>query len=1563
MAHFFPALQSLRSRLLNRKGTSKPRASNLSNRKLTVEVLEARKVFAGMLISEIQEDPLFGNRDADQYIELQGIPNATVPAGTYFAALESWGAVPGGPGYLHSVIDLSNLTFGSNGFLTITQFGSPYQVDPASARLMSTSNAFAGLPDGRWSDASAISDRLAHVGGSLSFLLITSASKPVPGTDYDSNDDGTLDGTAASWTTHDSVAMLGYTPSPGWSYGRISFSHFTTDHRVAPGSVLVVQENVGYVARIGNSTGYAASDWVAGTTIQDELNANSKYRFTYGTFGDPRPLVYSGRATNHLGTYNFGGGFSGFVGLDIDRNGQITGSDTPQSGVTLFADRNDNGVRDLTTINVIASQQPLNVEIANAFPNATLTVADSNNKNIGFAVKTVNTFDNNFDTIRVFSSEGIPWYDSTDRLKVMFYREAQEVSIEAIAASSSTASFGRISIFDKNDNLLATKVSRPLIGMDREVIGLTRPNADIKYAIIYTDDTISGSSPFGPFDKLRYSYPEFQTTTGANGIFTIGELPPSIPVPPPAPNTPPELYRLTVANYPGNLIPLASNTNYPLTVNRFENLTNITLGYKTNLLPDIQSTQFNIPENPPLNTVLATVLATDPDEGQTLTYRFSSNPGPFSIDVLTGQIRYTGNGAWDYETTRELNAEVEVRDSLSIPGVTRKTIKLVNLDRNEAPSVESSTFTIDENSPPSTLVGSVVASDPDAGVNGQLSYFLGATAPAGVFTIDESTGQLRVFASAMLDYEARFSLTVPIVVRDKATPSLSSTGSVTVLLRDVNEAPTNIGFTDLTSVSETTPVFQPLTVAAVQVTDDALGTNQLSLSGADASFFSLVGNNLRFQSALPLDFETKSSYSVLVSADDATIGANPDISVLFTLQVSDVNEKPTGVNFTNVLNPLLETTDVSTAIRVATIAAQDDAIGNNVFSLANSLDSSFFQIVGNELRFRSATPLDYETKSSYRVVVQVDDGAFPGIPDASSSFTLTIGDVNEPPSDLRFLNPVTLINETNSTSAGQVVATIAVTDDSVGSNVFTLEGPDAASFEIIGSNLRLKSGTLLDFEVKPFYDVTVRVTDPELPGSPTLTRSLRVNVRNRPEIVSMTDSLGAPLAERVRNIRLNWDAELNTIGFDAISVVKKDVDFLPVTTSVERLLIDGKTTLDLTFSGNLTDAQGYLIDGVYEVFVNGSRVTAAGTGASGLSFNSGLISVLNPLPPATLVVSGKSLLHAGESATYNVQLSGLVNPPNIIQYEIDIDGNGTTDRNLSGSTSLSIPNVSYANSGSYALKVVAKSNGAVLGLTQYVIDVTPARSNAENWLSAMDTDRDDSISPLDVLNVINQINIGSGAYKLDCDVDRDGIISPLDVLNVINYINTPPAGQVLPLSNLVMAESGGNQAITADRSVSGRILNSSRTLFASLNGGDRLDVSQYVAPDGSFAINDQAITELFGILSDGQQMISLSVKSGNTFLPSSDKRFLNLTQYLSPFSILSLVGREGKLRASWSESASGARYNLLAGPVGTSLTPIRTAISGTSVQLGLEPGLYEIQIEAVDAAGNTMRSEKRTVTV
>ncbi|MFM8400723.1 MAG: cadherin domain-containing protein, partial [Pirellula sp.] len=480
--------------------------------------------------------------------------------------------------------------------------------------------------------------------------------------------------------------------------------------------------------------------------------------------------------------------------------------------------------------------------------------------------------------------------------------------------------------------------------------------------------------------------------------------------------------------------------------------------------------------------------------------------GPFRIDQVTGQIRYTGNGPWDFETTKELNVQVEVRDSLAIPGTTRKFIKLVNLDRNEAPTAQNANFTIDENSPAGTIVRTVTASDPDAGINGQLVFQFGVGAPLGAFNIDENTGRITVASPTLLDYETSPVISLPIVVRDKASPPLSGNASVLITLRDLNEAPTNVTFLDLVTVPENAVVVLPIQVATVSIVDDALGTNNLSLSGPDAANFLLIGNELKFQSSTPLDFETKSLYRVIVSADDPSIGSSPDVSVTFNLSIADVNEKPSGIVFSDVVNPLLETTPVSTPIRVANIAALDDAIGNNVFSLASTFDASFFQIVGNQLQFRSVTPLDFETKSSYRVVVQVDDAAFPGFPDASSTFTLSIGDVNEPPVELRLNNPVTQLSETNGVSAGQTVATIVVVDDSTGSNELRLEGADANSFEISGNLLRLKAGSPLNFEVKPFYDVTVRLTDPSLPGPPTLTRSLRVNIANRPEVISISDS-------------------------------------------------------------------------------------------------------------------------------------------------------------------------------------------------------------------------------------------------------------------------------------------------------------------------------------------------------------------------------------------------------------------------------------------------------------------------
>jgi hypothetical protein len=69
-------------------------------------------------------------------------------------------------------------------------------------------------------------------------------------------------------------------------------------------------------------------------------------------------------------------------------------------------------------------------------------------------------------------------------------------------------------------------------------------------------------------------------------------------------------------------------------------------------------------------------------------------------------------------------------------------------------------------------------------------------------------------------------------------------------------------------------------------------------------------------------------------------------------------------------------------------------------------------------------------------------------------------------------------------------------------------------------------------------------------------------------------------------------------------------------------------------------------------------------------------------------------------------------------------------------------------------------------------------------------DDDQSVTPLDALRIIDQINKhgsrqGEGVGEMFCDVDNDGSISPLDALSVINWLNSKSGGE---------AEGGGDRS-------------------------------------------------------------------------------------------------------------------------------------------------------------------------
>ena len=329
---------------------------------------------------------------------------------------------------------------------------------------------------------------------------------------------------------------------------------------------------------------------------------------------------------------------------------------------------------------------------------------------------------------------------------------------------------------------------------------------------------------------------------------------------------------------------------------------------------------------------------------------------------------------------------------------------------------------------------------------------------------------------------------------------------------NVNEAPTAVALANTTaSIAENTSTASHIKVADINVTDDALGSNALGLTGADAAFFEIVGNALYLKAGTALDFESKSSYAVAVTVDDPTVGGTPDAtSTTYTLTVSNVNEAPTAVALANTTASIAENTSTASHIKVADINVTDDALGSNALGLTGA-DAAFFEIVGNALYLKAGTALDFESKSSYAVAVTVDDPTVGGTPDATSTtYTLTVSNVNEAPTAVALANTTASIAENTSTASHIKVADINVTDDALGSNALGLTGADAAFFEIVGNALYLKAGTALDFESKSSYAVAVTVDDPTVGGTPdatSTTYTLTVsNVNEAPTAVALANA-------------------------------------------------------------------------------------------------------------------------------------------------------------------------------------------------------------------------------------------------------------------------------------------------------------------------------------------------------------------------------------------------------------------------------------------------------------------------
>lgn len=612
-----------------------------------------------------------------------------------------------------------------------------------------------------------------------------------------------------------------------------------------------------------------------------------------------------------------------------------------------------------------------------------------------------------------------------------------------------------------------------------------------------------------------------------------------------------------------------------------------------------------------------------------ITYANSSDNPPVSVQInwsfSDGNTGAQGDGG-----------------ALAAAGSTTVTIIAVN-DAPTAVELQNPAASVAESAPSAEhiKVADIAVTDDGLGTN-----TLGLTGTdAAFFEIVGSELFLKV--GTALDFESKSSYSVAVTIDDASVGSTPDATSATYTLNiaDVNETPTAVALQNATaSITEETSTADRIKVADIAVTDDALGTNTLGLTGADAIFFEIVGSGLFLKAGTALDFESKNSYSVAVTVDDTNVGGTPDAtSATYALNITDANEAPTAVALQNTAASIEENTSTAIHIKVADIAVTDDGLGTNTLGLTGA-DAAFLEIVGTSLYLKAGTVLDFETKASYSVAVTVDDTSVGNTPDATSAtYTLNVSDVNEnaAPTAVALQNTTASLAEGTSTAARIKVADIAVTDDGLGTNTLGLTGADAAFFEIDGAALYLKAGTVLDYESKASYAVAVTVDDASVGSTPDATSSTYTlnltNVTEAPEVAVSGQAID--IADADTSVSTADDTDFGMVLVGTANVVHtftvQNLGLAPLATSGLKLpkgFLLGADTLATTIEPGESDTFEVRVD-TSKVGLKTGQVTFASNDSNENPFNFSISANVVAFPQPEITVFGNGISIIDHDAT------------------------------------------------------------------------------------------------------------------------------------------------------------------------------------------------------------------------------------------------------------------------------------------------------------------------------------------
>ncbi|XP_028600415.2 protocadherin Fat 4 [Podarcis muralis] len=325
-------------------------------------------------------------------------------------------------------------------------------------------------------------------------------------------------------------------------------------------------------------------------------------------------------------------------------------------------------------------------------------------------------------------------------------------------------------------------------------------------------------------------------------------------------------YSLTIQAVDSGVVPLSSVCT--LNIDILDENDNSPSFPKSTLFVDVL-------ENMRIGELVSSVTATDSDSGDNADLHYSitgtNNHGTFSISPNTGSIFLAKK--LDFETQSMYKLNITAKDKGRPPQSSTMSVVIYVRDYNDnSPKFPPGDIfkSVVENIAIGTSVIAVTAHDPDADINGQLTYTIIQQMPRGNhFRIDEVKGT--IYTSAEIDREFANLFELTVKATDQAVPVESrkfALKNVTILVTDQNDnIPTFVSQNALAADPSVVIGTVLTTIVAADPDEGANGEVEYEIINGDTDTFIVdrYSGDLRVSTTL---VPSQLMYSFIVAATD-----------------------------------------------------------------------------------------------------------------------------------------------------------------------------------------------------------------------------------------------------------------------------------------------------------------------------------------------------------------------------------------------------------------------------------------------------------------------------------------------------------------------------------------------------------------------------------------------------------------------------------------------------------------------------------------------------------------------